>query len=58
MDSSTFRPQNSPSIFQKSMAQIFQPILHHALIYIDDILLFLGSRDEHRHLLTQLYDIV
>ena len=40
------------------MVQIFQPILHHALIYIDDILLFSGSHDEHRQLLTQFYDIV
>ncbi|KAH9780662.1 hypothetical protein KPL71_008163 [Citrus sinensis] len=48
----------APSIFQKSMVQIFQPILHHALIYIDDILLFSGSHDEHRQLLTQFYDII
>ncbi|KAH9680089.1 hypothetical protein KPL71_026413 [Citrus sinensis] len=48
----------APSIFQKSMVQIFQPILHHALIYIDDILLFSGSHDEHRQLLTQFYDIL
>ncbi|KAH9734689.1 hypothetical protein KPL71_017455 [Citrus sinensis] len=34
------------------------PILHHALIYIDDILLFSGSHDEHRQLLTQFYDII
>lgn len=40
------------------MVNIFQPILHHALIYIDDILLFSGSHDEHRRLLTQFYDIV
>ena len=40
------------------MVQIFQLILHHALIYIDDILLFSGSHDEHRQLLTQFYDIV
>ena len=40
------------------MVQIFQPILHHVLIYIDDILLFSGSHDEHRQQLTQFYDIV
>ena len=28
------------------------------MIYIDDILLFSGSHDEHRQLLTQFYDIV
>ena len=53
-----FGLKTAPSIFQKSMVNIFQPILHHALIYIDDILLFSGSHDEHRQLLTQLYDIV
>ena len=40
------------------MVHIFQPILHHVLIYIDDILLFSGSHDEYRQLLTQFYDIV
>ena len=40
------------------MVQIFQPILHHVLIYIDDILLFSGSHEEHHQLLTQFYAIV
>ncbi|KAH9716984.1 hypothetical protein KPL71_021659 [Citrus sinensis] len=53
-----FGLKTTPSIFQKSMVQLFQPILHHALIYIDDILLFSGSHDEHRQLLTQFYDII
>ncbi|KAH9763380.1 hypothetical protein KPL70_001148 [Citrus sinensis] len=53
-----FGLKTAPSIFQKSMVNIFQPILHHALIYIDDILLFSGSHDEHCQLLTQFYDIV
>ncbi|KAH9685483.1 hypothetical protein KPL70_013980 [Citrus sinensis] len=53
-----FGLKTAPSIFQKSMVQIFQPILHHALIYIDDILLFSGSHDDHRQLLTQFYDII
>ncbi|KAH9717087.1 hypothetical protein KPL71_021694 [Citrus sinensis] len=53
-----FGLKTAPSIFQKSMVKIFQPILHHALNYIDDILLFSGSHDEHRQLLTQFYDIL
>ena len=40
------------------MVKIFHLILHHALIYIDDILLFLGSHDEHHQLLIQFYDII
>ncbi|KAH9744329.1 hypothetical protein KPL70_003653 [Citrus sinensis] len=53
-----FGLKTAPSIFQKSMVQIFQPILHHALIYIDDIFLFSGSHEEHRNLLSQFYDII
>ena len=40
------------------MVQIFQPILHSALIYIDNILLFSGTPDDHRHLLNQFFDII
>ena len=40
------------------MVQVFQPILHSALIYIDDILLFSGTPDDHRHLLNQFFDII
>ena len=47
-----------PSIFQKAMVKIFQPILHHALIYIDDILFFSGTHEEHRKLLNQFFDII
>ena len=28
----------APSLFQKAMIKIFEPILHHALVYIDDVL--------------------
>ena len=38
----------------------FYPLVlkHSALIYIDDILLFLGTQDDHRHLLNQFVDII
>nr|KYP45681.1 polyprotein [Cajanus cajan] len=39
------------------MVQIFEPILHSALIYIDDILLFSPSEDSHKKLLQQFYQI-
>ena len=40
------------------MVQIFQPIFYSALIYIDDKMLFLGTQDDHRHLLNKFYDII
>ena len=40
------------------MVKIFQPILRHALIYIDDILLFSGTHKEHRQLLNQFFYII
>ena len=30
----------APSLFQKAMTKIFDPIMENALIYIDEILLF------------------
>ena len=53
-----FGLKTTPSIFQKTMVQIFQPILHSALIYIEDILLFSGTQDDHRHLLNQFFNII
>ena len=41
-----FGLKTAPSLFQKAMIQIFQPILHLALIYIDDILLFSSTFEE------------
>ncbi|RDX96417.1 hypothetical protein CR513_20921, partial [Mucuna pruriens] len=37
----------APSLFQKVMTRIFEPLLEHAIIYIDDILLF--SKDIKTH---------
>ncbi|KAH9716946.1 hypothetical protein KPL71_021643 [Citrus sinensis] len=53
-----FGLKTAPSIFQKAMTQIFQPLLHHTLIYIDDLLLFSGTPEEHQVLLQQFHDIV
>ncbi|KAL4378433.1 hypothetical protein GQ457_02G038020 [Hibiscus cannabinus] len=44
----TFGLKTAPSLFQKAMVKIFQPIMEQALIYIDDILLY--SPDEEAHL--------
>ena len=47
-----------PSIFQKAMTRIFEPILTTALVYIDDILLFFPSPDSHATLLQQFCSLV
>ncbi|KAK8493538.1 hypothetical protein V6N12_055103 [Hibiscus sabdariffa] len=43
-----FGLKTTPSLFQKAMVKIFQPIMDQALIYIDDIMLY--SPDEKAHL--------
>ncbi|KAL0307709.1 UNVERIFIED_CONTAM: polyprotein [Sesamum calycinum] len=48
----------APSLFQKAMIKIFEPILHATLIYIDDILLYTQDQPTHAKLLQQFYDIV
>ncbi|KAK9174868.1 hypothetical protein WN944_026872 [Citrus x changshan-huyou] len=51
-----FGLKTTPSTFQK--ATIFQPILHHTLVCIDDLLLFSGTHDEHHKLLQQCFQII
>ncbi|KAH9734797.1 hypothetical protein KPL71_017510 [Citrus sinensis] len=48
----------APSLFQKAMTKIFSPILHHALVYIDDILLFSSNHESHQKLLLDFFHIV
>ena len=40
------------------MTKIFSPILHHALVYIDDILLFFSNHESHQKLLLDFFHIV
>ena len=42
-----FGLKTAPSLFQQVMLHIFKPLLHTALIYIDDILLFSSTEREH-----------
>ena len=42
-----FGLKTAPSLFQQAMPRIFKPLLHTALIYIDDILLFSSTEREH-----------
>ncbi|KAH9668365.1 hypothetical protein KPL70_021385 [Citrus sinensis] len=48
----------APSLFQKAMTKIFSPILYHALVYIDDILLFSSDHESHQKLLLDFFHIV
>ncbi|KAH9698127.1 hypothetical protein KPL71_023895 [Citrus sinensis] len=48
----------APSLFQKAMKKIFSPILHHVLVYIDDILLFSSDHESHQKLLLDFFHIV
>ena len=48
----------APSLFQKAMKKIFNPILHHALVYIDDILLFSSDHESHQKLLLDFFHSV
>ncbi|RDX66831.1 hypothetical protein CR513_54356, partial [Mucuna pruriens] len=47
----------APSLFQKAMTRIFESLLEHAIIYIDDILLFSKDMKTHKVLLNQFFDI-
>ncbi|WMV29629.1 hypothetical protein MTR67_023014, partial [Solanum verrucosum] len=60
----SFGLKSTLSLFQKAMIKIFQPILHTSLVYIDDILLFSDTMEEHIgiphkfHLLVKQYGIM
>ena len=58
MDRSAFGLKIALSLFQKAMTKIFSPILHHTLVYIDDILLFLSDHESHQKLLLDFFHIV
>ena len=58
MESNAFGLKVAPSLFQKAMIKIFEPILHHALIYIYDVLLFSKDHDSHQDLLSHFLKIV
>ena len=41
-----------------AMVKLFSPILHNALVYINDILLFSTNHQTHQNLLSDFFDIV
>jgi len=48
----------APSLFQKAMIKVFEPLLQSALIYIDDVLLFSKDEDSYATFLKQFVEIV
>lgn len=48
----------TPSLFQKAIIKIFEPILPNALVYIDDMILFSPDIDSHTALLAKFHNIV
>ena len=48
----------APLLFQKAMIKVFEHMLQSALIYIDDVLLFLKDKESHATLLKQFAEIV
>ena len=53
-----FGLKTAPSLFQKAITRIFHPILHSALLYIDDILLFSTDENSHTQLLHHFHDLL
>jgi hypothetical protein len=48
----------APSLFQKAMIKVFEPMLPSALVYIDDVLLFSKDEESHATLLQQFAELV
>ena len=57
MDSPPFGIKVAPSLFQKAMTKIFEPILENTLVYVDDILLFSKDIASHKKLLNEFFEI-
>ncbi|KAE8667739.1 vesicle transport protein GOT1B-like [Hibiscus syriacus] len=53
-----FGLKTAPSLFQKAMIKIFQPVMENALIYIDDILLYSPDEESHLKLLEKFRQLV
>ena len=54
----TFGLKNAPSEFQNIMNEIFNPFSKFCIVYIDDVLIFSKSIDEHWKHLNSFLDII
>jgi hypothetical protein len=53
-----FGLKNAPSEFQNIMNDIFNPFTHFAIVYIDDVLIFSKSIEEHWKHLNSFLDTI
>ncbi|KAK9008527.1 hypothetical protein V6N11_075416 [Hibiscus sabdariffa] len=53
-----FGLKTAPSLFQKAMVKIFQPLMDQILIYIDDILLYSLDKKAHLKLLKHFSELI
>lgn len=53
-----FKLKTTLSLFQKAMTRIFSPLEKHALIYVDNILLFSNIDAKHMKFLQQFHQII
>jgi hypothetical protein len=54
-----FRLINAPAMFQRMMNTILRPILDQGVVvYLDDILIYTKTMEEHRKLVTQVFSIL
>ena len=53
-----FGLKNAPSEFQNIMNEIFNPFSSHAIVYIDDVLIYSESLDQHKKHLRAFLNIV
>ena len=53
-----FGLKNAPSVFQNIMNDIFNPFSHFTIVYIDDVLIYSNSIDEHSKHLYSFLDTI
>ena len=50
--------KQAPSVFQRFMNSILAPVSHFCLVYIDDVIIFSKSKEEHDDHLRQVFELL